>query len=242
MPCISPPELPEGALLRFLDGEADERVEQHMRTCEHCLERARSLARLQGRLRASLYRFDCPSSSDLGEYHLGMLPSAESKAIRAHIQLCPHCAQELAVLESYLEALRPDLEIRAGERVRVWIARLMSGSQAAKGPGPQFAPALAGVRGAAAGPLIYMAEGVQIAMEVVEDVEQPGRGQLLGLVTGVETKGWTVQLWRLDERVAETPIDDAGNFTIQDLISGEYSLIMGDSEREIHIPELKMEW
>lgn len=241
MTCIAPPELSEESLLKFLDGEADEQVERHLQDCEHCRARAQALSRLQGRLTRRLYRFDCPSPSTLGEYHLGMLAQEDVKGVEAHLERCPHCRAEVGRLESYLDSLQGDLETHPLERVKVWIARLVSGGEGASDVAPQFAPALAGLRGAPEGPRIYTAEDVQIAVDVQGDNENPGYCVLLGLVTGLEGRGWKVEIWREERQLDEMELDPSGNFLFQSVPPGEYDLILSDSELEVHVPGVQIQ-
>lgn len=241
MKCITPPELPDASLLKFLDEEADEQVERHLEMCEHCRARASALARLQGSLTRSLYRFECPSPGTLGEYHMRLLPEGDEERVRAHLKRCPHCSAEVARLETYIESLRGDLEVSQTERVKVWVARLMSGVEGALGPGPRFAPALAGLRGEGQEPLIFTAEDAQIALDIQADEQNPGKGVLMGLVTGLDVEGWRAQIWQETELVAKAPIDPGGNFLFHDLPTGEYDILLSDTETEIYIPRVKVE-
>ena len=50
-------------------------------------------------LTAQLYRITCPSSEELGEYHLHMLPAEQTTAVAQHLRTCPHCTRELAELK-----------------------------------------------------------------------------------------------------------------------------------------------
>jgi anti-sigma factor RsiW len=241
MTCISPPELPDASLLKFLDGEADEQVERHLQKCEHCRARANALARMQGNLTRSLYRFECPSPNTLGEYHMGLLTRSDEEEVRTHLERCPHCSAEVARLEAYMSALREDLEVSQAERVKVWVARLVSGVEGALASGPRLAPVAAGVRGDEDEPLIFTAEGAQIALDIHADEQKSGKSVLMGLVTGLDVEGWQVQIWQDAELVAKARIDPSGNFLFQDLSSGEYDLILSDAETEIHIPTVKVE-
>lgn len=241
MTCIIPPELLDATLLKFLDGEAEQQVERHLKECEYCRTRARALARLQGRLTKSLYRFECPTPSMLGEYHMRLLPRDAEEQVRTHLERCPHCSAEVARLESYLESMRGDLEVSQVERAKVWVARLVSGVEGALGPGPQFAPALAGLRGDEQEPLIFMVEDAQIALDVHADEQSPGNSVLIGLVTGLDVEGWRAGIWQEMGLVAKAPIDPGGNFLFHDLPTGEYDIVLSDAETDIYIPRVKVE-
>jgi len=142
MNCISPPELEADQLLTYLDGEADQGTISHLEDCEYCREKANSLARLQDRLSSRLYRITCPSSLELGEYHLRILPPSQMLIVAQHVRECPHCGRELAGLEAYLAEPAPPPGLL--EPARVLIAQLVGGQSGF--------PVL---RGEAKGPLVF---------------------------------------------------------------------------------------
>jgi hypothetical protein len=246
MACVSPPELDDGELLTYVDGEADRRVVAHLEQCPHCREKARRLARFQGRLTRQLYRITCPSPLELGEYHLGMLSTAQAETVAEHLVGCPHCAREVAQLEGYLaeleSSLKPNLLKQVKQRVRVLIAHLISGdSEGDWMRQPAFAPAYAGIRGEGEEPLIYQADDIQVVVQAQEDAEQPDRKTILGLVIGlVEGQELKAHLWRSGQRIATVPVDESGNFVIPGLTPGGYELILSGPEVEIHIQELQV--
>jgi len=245
MACVSPPEPKDWELLTYIDGEADQRVVEHVEQCVHCREKAHRLAHLQGRLTAELYRLTCPSPEELGEYHLGILPRDRAAAVACHLAECPHCTREVTQLKDYLTQLAPTLELGPLERIKeqVWVlvARLVSG-----GPGdrllkqPALAPAHAGIRGEEDGPCIYQADDVQTVIEVQDDAERPDRKGIFGLVTGMDTGEMQAHLWQADQRVAVVPVDELGNFVIPNLAPGSYELILSSPEVEIHIQDLQV--
>jgi len=99
MECVSPPELDDRHLWSYVDGEADHDTMLHLERCGYCSEKAKALAQLQVRVRSRLYRINCPSSLELGEYHLRMLPDSKKLVVVQHVRECIHCARELAQLE-----------------------------------------------------------------------------------------------------------------------------------------------
>jgi anti-sigma factor RsiW len=239
MGCVLPPELDEIQLLAYQDGEADAEVVSHLEQCPHCRGRALRLARFQDRLIAQLYRVTCPDSLELGEYHLGLLSHERTADVAQHLDDCPLCRDEVAQLTDYLAELAPDLEVSPLERVKVWVAQLVNVAREMGRPGaPVLAPAYVSVRGEEEGPYIYEAGDVQIAIEVQDDAEQPGRKVLLGLMTGMEPGGWQAHLWQGDQRIAQAPVDELGNFDLSRLVPEVYDLILSGSETEIHIQEV----
>lgn len=238
--CIAPPELDEIELLTFVDGEADARVTAHIERCPHCSKRAQHLRHLQGRLTTRLYRVTCPPTVELGEYHLGLLPSEQAASVAQHLAECPRCSHEVAQLEDYLDELAPALEpsplVEMKERVKVFVARLVQGGQETQSP---LTPAPVGVRGEAAGLYIYQAGDVEITIEVQDDAEHPGHKVILGLITGLQdAQALEVHVWRGDERVTTEAVDDLGNFIVPNLPPTDYELILSTPETEIHIQDL----
>ena len=163
MACVSPPELNDRQLLTYIDGEADHEVVAHLERCPHCREKARRLSRLQDHLMTRLYRATCPPPVELGEYYLDVLPRDQAAAVAQHLGECPHCARELAQLKGYLAELataeEPGPVERTRERVRVLVARLVSGGGEVGLLGrPALAPAYVGVRGKEGEPYLYQAD------------------------------------------------------------------------------------
>ncbi|MDY7078766.1 MAG: zf-HC2 domain-containing protein [Chloroflexota bacterium] len=245
MACTSPPELNDRELLTYIDSEADDRVVAHLEQCPSCREKACRLACLQNCLTTQLYRITCPSPVELGEYHLGMLPQDRMAAVDQHLSECPHCTREGAQLKDFLADLKPDLEPGPLEQIkrqiRVLVARLVNGElKDDLLVQPTLSPAYAGVRGEREEPYLYQADDVQIAVEVQDDAERPGRKVILGLVLRAESDGLEVHLWRAEQRVAVVSVDELGNFVIPDLAPGSYELILSGLEVEIHIQELQV--
>jgi anti-sigma factor RsiW len=246
MSCVLPPQLTDDALLSYLDGEADPLVVQHLDQCPFCRQRAAELRNYVNSLAARLFRATCPSSLELGEYHVGLLPAPEASRVGAHVDECPHCTAELAVIVDFMAQPDPvpalDILGPVKERAQVLIARLVSGGRALGAlatPSPAFAPVLAGVRGTGAGPLIFEAEEIQIAVEFQVDAQPASQVSLLGLIQGPDDfSGAPVRVWRDGELIATEAVDDVGNFVIAGLEPGQYDLTIGETPLQVQIPLL----
>ena len=237
--CVFPPELDDKQLLAYLDDpKANRETALHLEKCSHCREKAEALDRLQKRMTSRLYRITCPSPIELGEYHLQMLPDPQKMVITQHLRECPHCAREVAELEEFMAEPAPQPGLL--ESARVLIARLI------KTPGMEQdsedflgAPAFAGLRGEGEDePFIYQAGNVRVVIEVQEDLEQMGLKTLLGLVTGLETNEFTIQVSHGDQVIATASVDEIGNFIIPHLSRGQYKLILSGPNMEIHVQSL----
>lgn len=186
---------------------------------------------IEDQLTAALYRVTCPEATELGEYHLALLPDKRRAIIQHHLSECPHCTRELTQLRRYLDNLSPALDYTVAEKINLWIARLIpSGSLSGT-------PALA-LRGEGEGPLTYEAGDAQLTIVIQDDPEQPGNKSLLGLVIGIETAGLQAHLWQNATQLATTAVDELGNFALTPLAPGRYELILSGGDLEIHIQDL----
>ncbi|MEZ4726379.1 MAG: hypothetical protein R3E79_04515 [Caldilineaceae bacterium] len=237
-------ELRDGELLAYLAGDADAAVNAHLAECTACQQRAAALASLEQRLTTTLYRLACPSPLELGEYQLKLLSAADTHAVALHVNQCPHCAAEIAILTDYLAAVAPTIEPAAAlplaERARILVARLVEGFAGLNTPGGLTA-ATAGLRGDAGEQLVYEVDGVQVIIDVQTDVQQPTQRVLLGLVLGLPaSQTVTAHLWRTEQAVATTMVDELGNFVIAALAPGAYDLILSSDKTEVHIQDLQI--
>lgn len=191
---------------------------------------------IEGLLRKNLHRALCPDPVVLGEYQLGSLPAEQAGAIRHHVEECPRCRAELMLLEGYFNDLKPDVEYSLGERLQIWIARLL----------PQPGPELAfGIRGDESSNLLryQFGEGEQageLVIEIQEDAVHPGRKTILGLLTGPAGEGIQAALWQNGQAVAETSIDEFGNLALANLLPGPYDLLIQGGDFEIYVQNLKV--
>ena len=240
MTCTFSSPLTEQSLLEYLDGQAPPEVVEHVAQCPFCADRAAELARFQSRLKALLYRMECPSSLALGEYALEMLPPSQASRVRAHVDRCPHCVQELAQMESFLDVPLFRDRLREGvEKVKVLVARLVSGFSQAGGP-QEAALAFGGLRGGEEEPLIYQVNDTQIVLEIQDDPDHPGKKTLLGLITGSEQPMFIVRLQDREHSPATAHVDEIGNFAFSQLRPGAYKLVIAGEGMEIHIPQLRI--
>src|SRR5262245_15515176 len=111
MKCITSPALDDTQILSYVEGEADKVIVDHIKECPYCADRAKRLTLTQNRLRARWYRSTCPSSMELGDYHLGLLPEPQKMMVRQHVRECLLCRRDLAELDAFLVEpdVRPDL-------------------------------------------------------------------------------------------------------------------------------------
>jgi hypothetical protein len=194
------------------------------------------MAGIEDQLTETLYRTFCPDPTELGEYHLEMLPGERVKFIKQHLSECPHCTRELNQLRSYLADVGRDLEYSPADRLKIWIARLAP--EAANGTfpaAPQFA-----VRGGPGNLRIYQAGEARLTLDLQDDPAHPGLKAFIGLVTGVEPEGWGATLRQAGRQVAWVEVDDLGNFRFSALEPGRYELALQGPEIEIRVEDLEV--
>lgn len=235
--CSRPPALGEIALIAAVDGEADADTVAHLRICQYCANRAHEFADLQGLLRKRLYRMFCPTSEELAAFHQGMLEHSQYTTISKHIADCPHCSRELRLLTEALGVPPPPRSPPAPMPRRI-VARLI-------GPQPLVPIAAYGaLRGSPGGAqYAYQAENMQLMLDIERAANRPGRLLLLGLLLLDDSlpqglRNATVNLLRGETIVGNSRLDDLGNFTIDNLAPGQYSLSLRLHDREIVVESL----
>jgi hypothetical protein len=189
------------------------------------------------RAASRLFRYDCPDSMELGEYHLGLVTEPRRGWIRDHIAACPLCTFDLAGLKAFMAqtevAERPAAQPGILDKIQWLIADLLQPPQT----GLAFA-----VRGSDDALRSYHAGDYEINVEVSADTAHPGHRQIIGLILGVLDVQMTIGLALPGEVDALTtvPLDDTGNFIIADVTPGTYDLIIrpADGSANIRVPNL----
>jgi hypothetical protein len=195
---------------------------------------------IESKLSAALYRVTCPDAAELGEYRLGMTPSARADVIDQHLRDCPHCNRELAQLDTFMVQVKDDVAFSTAERFKIWIARRVPNVSAGRG---SLAPAFSfrGVDDGEADPdrsMVFEAGDAQLMIEIQDDPGAGGRKTLIGLVIGIDLDDLEAHLWLDGQRVATAQVDDLGNFALPNLATGNYELIVTGPDVEIHVQEL----
>ena len=236
MNCISSLEPEDRLLLAFLDGEADHEMELHLKQCEYCRIRTKTLAREQNILTSRLYRISCPPTDELGEYHLRMLSAPQMLVVAQHVRECPHCTREINQLEEFLSDLAPASEIDLVERAKVLIARLVNGQGDSTASGePSFA-----LRGEYKGPITYEADGIVIVLDI-QPVNE-GKVNIFGQVAADDQDIWTgstITLTQADGSKTTDTLNDLGAFHFEQVNSGSIQImILSPHGAEVQIPKI----
>jgi hypothetical protein len=209
----------EDDLVAYAYDEAPPDVVQHVQGCPACARSADEYRQLQQGVGGVLYRFDCPASHTLGEYHLQLLPPDERASIAAHLAECPICAEEVRVLRRFLADEPPPAPAGMGEQLKRIIATLVQ---------PGLEAAYATVRGGGEAPSrIYRAGDMTITISL-EESRRHGRLNLTGQIWREDVAetlaGRTVSLVAADESAMTAVIGDLGDFLIDEVTPSLYRL------------------
>jgi anti-sigma factor RsiW len=212
MECSKPGAIRDEELLAYLAGEKVRPfVVQHLAECQRCAAQLAAYQRIELTLTSKLYRWDCPPSQVLGEYHLGLLSKELTAAVKNHLGLCPLCAAEVATLTEFLEndpvlverVVVPEVSVQASspkdnhrsvpglQGAKDALERLREQSRAGirriaatlqLPQPPRLAYQRDGVQ-ATLWPRRYTAEDVNISIQVEQGTNRRDAVQLIGFVT-----------------------------------------------------------
>jgi hypothetical protein len=237
--CIRRPALDDLDLIAAIDGEANDEILAHLAECPHCAERARDLESMQQLLRQRLYRILCPSTTEMLSYQQGWLEQSRQIQLRAHLEECPHCSGEMRLLAEAANA-PPFGEVLLGSLRRVVAVALMPRGR------PTLAPIYGGLRGGRLGAhYAYRAENMQLTLNVQRAVGRSGQVVLVGMLIDEdgmvqEFGASTASLLREEWVITSSTIDELGNFVLEDIIPGNYSLSLRLPDREVVVEALSL--
>ena len=223
MKCSFPPPPSDDQISAALDGDAAPEIVDHTERCPACAARLHRAREVEGKLVNVLYRADCPSAQQLGDYHWGLLGQSSERYIARHLELCALCTAEVEELRVFLTAEREVAEaapVVAPERRRPtrgrWtelVARIV--------------PRTSGLalRGAAGGPLMAEAGGTTL---VVDIQAASGNGvTIIGQVVSDDPEHWNgalVELRGEGTLLAAAGVDDLGSFSFARVQAGVATL------------------
>jgi len=212
---------------------------------------------MEQKLIHKLYRWDCPSNEELGEYQMGLLGKEQALSVKKHLNKCVLCAAEVVSLakflasDSILVGFAPASQMNHTMPPPSFNHRLVQETKRAVGQLQDHAEA--GIRRIVATfvvppqislvrsleqlgwPRQYVAENISVSLRVEREPGHQGLLQLNGLVTRQGTKlgallGTPVQLATAQNTLHSQQVDDLGNFVFPSLPPATYIL-------ELQFPE-----
>ncbi|MGB1252219.1 MAG: hypothetical protein ACPG8W_16490, partial [Candidatus Promineifilaceae bacterium] len=213
--------IPDYDLLAYLDGEADAIVVAEIEANKMLLQpRLTQLEQQQATLHVQFGQLR-PNSLTIGELEMGLLGRAEARDVRNQLQRHPQGMVSAEILQQFWTDLAPVSAETPGllQQVQRFVAKLVGGDMPS---------ALAmGLRGAQEG--IYEAGDYQIVVETDADFDDPSRQLLSGMVMGADLfDTFSATLFRANtpQPLANSDLDEFGNFSFSRLESGVYELII----------------
>jgi hypothetical protein len=171
--CTRPPALSEEELYFALDEVAEETTLEHLAACAYCRSQLEKLEAFDEELIAPLYRFNCPSPSEVSQYHLNLFLDEPSRArIALHLEKCSLCQTELVTLENFLSK-----EAEAEQDEKTLYPDFQSSFAKPKTilfPSPVLAPQRA-VRGSESGAILAKAGTTSIRIQLKQSDDEENR-------------------------------------------------------------------
>jgi hypothetical protein len=209
---------------------------------------------IEKKLKSILYRSDCPSNMDLGEYELGILDPPRRDEIASHLVACLPCQNDLQEIRQFMAVPAVGIEAKLAqaeekapllERIKVILVNLATPPENIFGSGsmqPVF-------RGADANTTqVIEADEYLVSLSTVGENGSGPIQQMIGDIMpliddiddqqGFET--WTADLWHSGQLLASTTVAADSHFIFEGIYTDNkaYELILSGPSVEIHLQNL----
>ena len=205
---------------------------------------------VENKLNAVLFRMECPSNLELGEYTLNLLDVFRQKEIEIHQGKCPHCQTDLVEIRQFMNMpLFEEPVIIAEkesvfEKVKVMFVDLLQPPKIGL-PGSTWQPAFRGGQDILT--RVIHAEPYVIALSSLKDLSSWQKQKIIGDISGdtddqENFHNWNVYLWRAGKLLATSPVDRDSHFYFDDieLKNQPHELILSGPKVEILLQNLQM--
>lgn len=206
---------------------------------------------IENKLKSILFRSDCPSNMDLGEYELGILEPPKRDEIAVHLVACAHCQADLQQIRQFMALPAIGVEARLAEaaervplleRIKVIIVNLTSPPENVLGMG-SLQPVFRGTETDKT--QVVEADEYLISLTTVAEKGSNPKQQLIGNIIPLlddteQFENWTVDLWRTGELLATSAVGSDSYFvfdTVQ-IEDRAHELILSGPAVEIHLQNL----
>jgi len=209
---------------------------------------------IENKLKAIMYRHDCPSKMDLGEYDLGILISPRREEITLHAVTCPLCQADLVQIRQFMAIspideppvkLKKEAKLPLIEKIKIVVVDLVS-PPANLQISTSLQPAMRGEENDML-TRVFQIESYIIALSLMKDLSSWQKQQIIGDISpasGSEEnfRNWTIYLWRAGKLLATSPVDRDSHFFFEDIQveNKPHELILSGPEVQIHLQNLQM--
>jgi len=210
--------------------------------------------KIEEKLKAILFRSDCPSKMDLGEYELGLLGNQRRDEVATHLTACPHCQYDLVQMRQFMAIPAASIELAADraeqkspllDKIKVIVVDLLLSPAGMQGAG-SFQPVFRGAESEIRTSVVE-ADDYIVALTAQEDEATHSRRQIIGDITALNDdnagfQNWTAMLWRSGQLLASTPVAEDSHFIFADIQGEErpHDLILSSPTVEIHLQNLQI--
>lgn len=207
------PESYENQITAALDDDALPEIKRLLVENKDFAKQVALARQFESKLKSALFRWDCPTPQELGDYHFQLIDPTTATGITDHLTHCVHCQAELKELIDFLKQSPPitseskiEKLLRGMPRPGDIIARLLP-------PIPNRATA--GLRGDSQGPRILQADGMTL---FIETEKQNNHFLIKGQLAADELEAWygaLIQVVQEADLITVTSVDDEGGFQFQ---------------------------
>lgn len=223
----------ESILLDYLNGHLDSETRQAIERSPACMAAATALQVDIEAWRPGLRQMFCPSSEQLVDYQERRITGTEYLVMHKHVQNCPYCRAELAMLAEV-----DDVTVEAQPSLARRIYQLLF-QPATLAPVP--------LRGEGSYRTIERSPQIELLIKSTKTSGKQGNWMVLGRLRYEDDQHVApVELIRLhdleDEEVPEvsTTVDETGRFTLKGLDAGRYRLHILMPQEEIILHEFRI--
>ena len=206
-------------------------------------------------LKSTLYRLDCPSAMELGEFEMGFLEATgRGEEIAVHSAACPRCLADLTQIRQYMalplvngHLVRTTQEEKTPflEKLRVIIVDLLAPPQDLY-VHSRLQPAMRGAQEDMETNVFQVGSYI-IALSAVKNLSAWQKQQIVGDISPVTDADekfhhWSAFLWREGKLLATTPVNRDSHFIFDDIqfANKPHELILSGPKVEIHLQNLHM--
>jgi hypothetical protein len=196
--------------------------------------RLQQLQKDESTLFSRLFRTECPTPLELGEWYLKLVDANSYQVIRSHLDMCSHCEEELAAITAVVS--KPLFQGVPAKRGPSILKRIIMKLEDLIGDGAGQM-ALAPVRGNSWSSVCYAGGDYLLSLTKQQTISG---GALIGSILATDLTGHAA-LKQGTNVVYQTPLTESATFSFDDINPGFYELVIATPDAELIVPQLHIE-